>query len=66
MDRLDQIATYVRVVELRGFSAAARDLGVAASVVTSHIQALEQRFGARLLNRNTRRVKPTEVGEGLS
>ena len=27
------------------------------------IQALEQRLGARLLNRNTRHVKPTEVGE---
>jgi DNA-binding transcriptional LysR family regulator len=32
-------------------------------VVTSHVQALEQRLGARLLNRNTRHVKPTDVGE---
>jgi DNA-binding transcriptional LysR family regulator len=63
MDRFDQIATFVRVVELGGFSAAARDLGMAASVVTTHIQALEQRLGARLLNRNTRSVKVTEVGE---
>jgi DNA-binding transcriptional LysR family regulator len=47
-------------VELGGFSAAARDLQVAASVVTTYIQALEQRLGARLLNRNTRSVKPTE------
>jgi DNA-binding transcriptional LysR family regulator len=63
MDRFDQIATFVRVVELGGFSAAARDLGIAASVVTTHIQALEQRLGARLLNRNTRSVKCTEVGQ---
>ena len=63
MDRFDQIATFVRVVELGGFSAAARDLGMAASVVTTQIQALEQRLGARLLNRNTRSVKVTEVGE---
>ena len=63
MDRFDQITTFVRVVELGGFSAAARDLGVAPSVVTSHVQALEQRLGARLLNRNTRHVKPTDVGE---
>jgi DNA-binding transcriptional LysR family regulator len=63
MDRLEQIATFVRVVDLQGFSAAARDLGVAPSVVTTHVQALEQRLGARLLNRNTRTVKPTEVGE---
>ena len=63
MDRFDQITTFVRVVELGGFAAAARDLGVAPSLVTTHIQALEQRLGARLLNRNTRHVKPTEVGE---
>jgi len=63
MDRFDQITTFVRVVELGGFSAAARDLGVAPSVVTSHVQALEQRLGARLLNRNTRHVKPTDVGQ---
>jgi DNA-binding transcriptional LysR family regulator len=63
MDKLDQIMTFVRVVELGGFSAAARDLELAPSVVTTQIQALEQRLGARLLNRNTRSVKPTEVGE---
>ena len=63
MDRFDQITTFARVVELGGFSAAARDLGVAPSVVTSHVQALEARLGARLLNRNTRHVKPTDVGQ---
>jgi DNA-binding transcriptional LysR family regulator len=63
MDRFDQIATFVRVVELRGFSAAARDLDVAPSVVTSHVQGLERRLGARLLSRNTRHVTPTEVGQ---
>jgi DNA-binding transcriptional LysR family regulator len=63
MDKLAQITTFVRVVELGGFSAAARDLEVAPSVVTTQIQALEQRLGVRLLNRNTRSVKPTEVGE---
>ena len=62
MDRLTQITTFVRVVELRGFAAAARDLKLAPSVVTTQIQALEQRLGVRLLNRNTRSVRPTEVG----
>ena len=62
MDRLNQITTFVRVVELRGFAAAARDLKLAPSVVTTQIQALERRLGVRLLNRNTRSVKPTEVG----
>ena len=63
MDQLNQMSTFVKVVERGGFSAAARDLGVAPSVVTSHVQALEKRLGARLLNRNTRHVNPTEAGE---
>jgi DNA-binding transcriptional LysR family regulator len=63
MDQLSQMSTFVKVVERGGFSAAARDLGVAPSVVTSHIQALQKRLGARLLNRNTRHVNPTEAGE---
>jgi DNA-binding transcriptional LysR family regulator len=63
MDKLNQITTFVRVVELGGFAAAARDLKLAPSVVTTQIQALEQRLGVRLLNRNTRSVKATEVGE---
>ena len=63
MDRFDQMTTFVRVAELGGSAAAARDLGAAPSAVTTHIQALERRLGARLLNRNTRHVKPTEVGE---
>jgi DNA-binding transcriptional LysR family regulator len=46
MDKFDQITTFVRVVELGGFAAAARDLGAAPSAVTTHIQALEQRLGA--------------------
>jgi DNA-binding transcriptional LysR family regulator len=63
MDQLHQMATFVQVVERGGFSAAARELGVAPSVVTTQIQALEKRLGARLLNRNTRHVNPTEAGE---
>src|ERR1700746_25347 len=63
MDRLHQITTFVRVAERGGFAAAARDLQLAPSVVTTQIQALEQRLGVRLFNRNTRSVKPTEVGE---
>jgi DNA-binding transcriptional LysR family regulator len=63
MDQLNQMSTFVKVVERGGFSAAARDLNVAPSVVTSHVQALEKRLGARLLNRNTRHVHPTEAGE---
>jgi DNA-binding transcriptional LysR family regulator len=51
------------VVETGGFAAAGRKLGISASTVTTQIQALEDRLGARLLNRSTRRVSLTEIGK---
>lgn len=63
MDRLTGIATFVKVVELAGFSAAAKQLCVSAAVVSTRIQLLEDRLGARLLNRTTRSVSPTEAGK---
>src|SRR2546430_17104783 len=62
MDRMTSMATFVKVVESRGFSAAARTLGMSPSMVKAHVQALEERLGVRLLNRSTRRVSLTEVG----
>jgi DNA-binding transcriptional LysR family regulator len=53
---------FVRVVEVGGFTDAARKLGVSKSAVSKHVSALEARLGARLLNRTTRRVSPTEIG----
>jgi DNA-binding transcriptional LysR family regulator len=53
---------FVRVVELGGFTDAAKKLGVSKSAVSKHVSALEARLGARLLNRTTRRVNPTEIG----
>jgi DNA-binding transcriptional LysR family regulator len=63
MDRMTSMSTFVKVVGTGGFSAAARSLGVAPSMVTAHIQALEERLEVRLLNRSTRRVSVTEVGQ---
>lgn len=63
MDRLTGISTFVKVVELAGFSAAAKQLCVSAAVVSTRIQLLEDRLGARLLNRTTRSVSPTEAGK---
>jgi DNA-binding transcriptional LysR family regulator len=63
MDRLTGISTFVKVVELAGFSAAAKQLCVSAAVVSTRIQLLENRLGARLLNRTTRSVSPTEAGK---
>jgi DNA-binding transcriptional LysR family regulator len=62
MDRMTGMSTFVKVVESGGFSAAARALEMSPSMVTTHVQALEERLGVRLLNRSTRKVSLTEVG----
>jgi DNA-binding transcriptional LysR family regulator len=62
MDRMTSMATFVKVVESGGFSAAARTLSMSPSMVTAHVHSLEERLGVRLLNRSTRRVSLTEVG----
>ncbi|MBO6949846.1 MAG: LysR family transcriptional regulator [Rhodospirillales bacterium] len=54
---------FAKVVDTGGFSAAARDLGLTPSAVSRQIGNLEDRLGARLLNRSTRRVSLTEVGK---
>ena len=59
---LQDLALFARVVELRSFSAAARALGTTTSATSKRITRLEERLGARLLERTTRRVLPTEAG----
>jgi DNA-binding transcriptional LysR family regulator len=54
---------FMATARTSSFSAAARQLGVAASVVTKRVGQLEHQLGARLLNRTTRRVWLTEAGE---
>jgi DNA-binding transcriptional LysR family regulator len=63
MDRMAAMSTFVKVVEAGGFAAASRKLRMSPSTVTEHIQALEERLGARLLNRSTRKISVTEVGK---
>jgi DNA-binding transcriptional LysR family regulator len=62
MDRLTSLTVFGRVVETGGFSAAARRLNMSVTMVSNHVQALEDRLGARLLNRTTRKVSLTEIG----
>jgi len=62
MDRLAAMTVFRRVVELNGFAAAARDLRLSNAAVSKHVQKLEQSLNARLLDRTTRRVAPTEAG----
>jgi len=61
-DDLPSMAMFARVVQLRSFSAAARDAGVAKSAVSKRIAALEARLGVRLLVRTTRKLALTEDG----
>lgn len=60
---MTSMTTFTKVVESGSFSAAARSLQMSASMVTAHVQALETRLGVRLLNRNTRRISLTEIGQ---
>lgn len=63
MDNLKAMETYAAVVRGRSYAAAAEALGVSRAVVTKHVMQLETHLGVRLLNRTTRRVSPTEVGQ---
>ena len=63
MDRLTSMTAFTKVVENGGFSAAARRLNMSVTMVSSHVQALEERLGVRLLNRTTRKVSLTEAGQ---
>lgn len=54
---------FVRIVECRSFTQAAKDLGLPRSSVTDAVKGLEARLGVPLLQRTTRRVSPTLDGE---
>lgn len=62
MDRLDAMHLFVRVAELGSFSAVAQQLGVARSVVTRQIAALESHLGVKLMARSTRRLTLNAAG----
>jgi DNA-binding transcriptional LysR family regulator len=62
MDRFDAMQAFVAVADLRGFAPAARKLGLSPSGVTRLVAALEDRLGARLLQRTTRSVTLTDIG----
>ena len=62
MDRFDAMQAFITVADLRGFAPAARKLGLSPSGVTRLVAALEERLGARLLQRTTRSVTLTDIG----
>lgn len=62
MDKLEAMNVLTKVVASGSFAEAARKLGVTRSAISKAITQLEQELGARLLDRTTRRVTPTEAG----
>jgi DNA-binding transcriptional LysR family regulator len=65
MDRAAEMTAFVRSVDDGGFSAAARELGLTPSALSKLVTRLEDRLGARLLQRTTRRLQLTPEGEAF-
>lgn len=63
MDSLRAMRVFTRVIDEGSFAGAARALDMAPAVVTRLVAELEEHLGARLMNRTTRRIALTEVGE---
>lgn len=65
LEQIADMALFARVVESRGFTAAARQLGMAKSAVSKRIDRLERGLGVRLLQRTTRALSVTEAGQAV-
>ncbi|MGC9404263.1 LysR family transcriptional regulator [Vibrio genomosp. F10 str. 9ZC157] len=62
MDKFSDMAMFVSIVKHQGLAAAGRELGLSPATVTARLQALEERYGVKLLNRSTRHVSLTDSG----
>jgi DNA-binding transcriptional LysR family regulator len=62
MDQFAELTAFVRTVDCGSQAAAGRELGITPAMVGRYIRALEDRLGARLLNRTTTRQSVTEAG----
>ncbi|MCH2274496.1 LysR family transcriptional regulator [Thalassospira sp.] len=65
MDLLANLSLFVRIVEKGGLAAAGRDFGYSPASVSERVSALEDHYGARLLNRTTRAISLTDEGRLL-
>ena len=62
MDRWTQIELFVQVADLGNLSRAAEKLGLSNAAASRHLRGLEERLGARLVERTTRRMWLTDAG----
>jgi DNA-binding transcriptional LysR family regulator len=63
MDQIRALRVFVRIVETGSFAAASRAMDLAPAVVTRTVAELESHLGTRLLQRSTRRLSLTSIGE---
>ena len=63
MDTLVNLEAFLATADAGGFSAAARKLNVATSVVAKRVTQLEERIGTALFHRSTRQLRLTEAGQ---
>lgn len=62
MDKFSDMTLFISIVKNQGLVAAGRELGLSPATVTARLQALEDRYGVKLLNRTTRHLSLTESG----
>lgn len=62
MDRLTSMSVFIKAADLRSFAATADVMGMSPQMVAKHVMFLENRLGAALLHRTTRRQSLTDVG----
>lgn len=62
MDKFADMVLFASIVKNQGLAAAGRELSLSPATVTARLQALEDRYGVKLLNRSTRHLSLTESG----
>ena len=63
MSKIDNMALFVQVVKSGGLAVAGRQIGLSPASMTARINALEQHYNTRLLNRTTRKISLTDAGQ---